>query len=77
MKFKNAFGINNKAFKTGYQLSAYAGMREQLCEYIKANADVTITDCECDYDRRRIGDDDVLTCYAAGQPIDFIIWKTI
>ena len=80
---RTAFGIDNKAFIKGYQLSAYAGMRDQLCDYIKANATTQITTCECEYGISRITDysnaltmilqrEDVLTCYANGEPIDFV-----
>lgn len=76
-QLRTAFGINNKAFKTGYQLSAYSEMRNNLCEYIKKNANTTITSCECNYNRTHLIKangvvDDVLTCYANGQPIDFV-----
>lgn len=80
---RTAFGIDNKAFIKGYQLSAYAGMRDQLCDYVKANATTQITTCECEYGISRITDysnaltmisqrEDVLTCYANGEPIDFV-----
>lgn len=80
---RTAFGIDNKAFIKGYQLSAYAGMRDQLCDYIKVNATTQITTCECEYGISRITDysnaltmisqrEDVLTCYANGEPIDFV-----
>ena len=76
-QLRTAFGINNKAFKTGYQLSAYSEIRNNLCEYIKKNANTTITSCECNYNRTQLIKangvvDDVLTCYANGQPIDFV-----
>ncbi len=77
---RTAFGINNYNFGKGYQLSAYNDLREKLCEYIKKNANTTINACECDYNFTRVVDnsglvseaDDVLTCYANEQPIDFI-----
>lgn len=75
-QLRTAFGINNMAFKTGYQLSAYSNMRSQLCEYISKNANTTITSCECNYNRTQLirdgKTDDILTCYANGQPIDFV-----
>ncbi len=77
---RTAFGINNYNFDKGYQLSAYNDLREKLCEYIKKNANTTINTCECDYNFTRIVDnsgpipeaDDVLTCHANEQPIDFL-----
>ena len=77
---RTAFGINNYNFDKGYQLSAYNDLREKLCEYIKKNANTTINTCECDYNFTRVVDnsglvpeaDDVLTCHANNQPIDFI-----
>ena len=76
-QLRTAFGINNLHFKTGYQLQSYANMRKQLCEYITKNANATITSCECNYNRTQLHKgngvvDDVLTCYANGQPIDFL-----
>ncbi|MDW2994655.1 MAG: hypothetical protein R8N24_01335 [Alphaproteobacteria bacterium] len=75
-QLRTAFGIDNLHFKTGYQLSAYSNMRSQLCEYISKNANTTITSCECNYNRTQLirdgKTDDVLTCYANGQPIDFV-----
>lgn len=77
---RTAFGINNHNFDSGYQLSAYNDLREKLCDYVKKNANTTIKTCECDYGFTRVVDnsglvpeaDDVLTCYANEQPIDFI-----
>ncbi len=77
-QLRTAFGIDNLHFRRGYQLSSYAGMRTQLCEYIEKNANTAITSCECNYNRTQLmkGSDnnieDVLTCYANGQPIDFL-----
>ena len=37
-QLRTAFGIDNLHFRRGYQMSSYAGMRKQLCEYIEKNA---------------------------------------
>ena len=76
-QLRTAFGIDNLHFKTGYQLQSYANMRKQLCEYITKNANTNITSCECNYNRTQLNRgngvvDDILTCYANNQPIDFL-----
>lgn len=79
---RTAFGIDNYVFKNGgVQLQATSGLTEQLCTYIRNNVtDPKITSCKCDDGYTQIYDfsgivtetDDVLTCYANNQPIDFV-----
>ncbi|MFQ6729641.1 MAG: hypothetical protein ACLRFK_01125 [Alphaproteobacteria bacterium] len=66
------FGINNMQFSMGIQMMSSANMPDKLCEYIRNNADTTITDCYCDAAKQRVENDDVLTCFANGEPIDFL-----
>lgn len=69
---RTKFGINNMQFAQGIQMMSSANMPDKLCEYIKNNADTTITDCYCDAAKQRVENDDVLTCFANGEPIDFL-----
>lgn len=69
---RTKFGINNMQFSMGIQMMSSANMPDKLCEYIRNNADTTITDCYCDAAKQRVENDDVLTCFANGEPIDFL-----
>lgn len=81
---RTAFGIQNKAFCHGIQVRGSAEITKYLEEYIRSNATASISSVKCDasyktYTGTGCGvngftnlKDDILTCYANGQPIDFV-----
>ena len=72
---RTAFGLNNTVFQSFIQVDLSTNLVSQIREYVAkhmAGRGETLTSFSCNIAPTHIGNDDVLTCYVNGQPVDFV-----
>lgn len=72
---RTAFGLNNTVFQSSIQVDLSTNLVSQIRNYVAkhmADRGETLTSFSCNIAPTHIGNDDVLTCYVNGQPVDFV-----